>query len=176
MTLNQAQRGIYINKEDEISQNLLSRLDGAQHIFHLKELLFLTCKYLYRLLYVGSTLFVDSKLQAMMKDPFGNYVVQKVLETCDDQSLQLILSRIRVHFNTLKRYTYGKHIVSRVEKLIAAGGKEHSLSSYQKEKLCCYQFLHTCDVMLIFTSVVFRKTYRIVILARHIPSNLICRN
>lgn len=59
-----------------------------------------------------------------MKDPFGNYVVQKVLETCDDQNLTLILSRIKVHLNALKRYTYGKHIVSRVEKLITTGGKQ----------------------------------------------------
>ena len=58
-----------------------------------------------------------------MKDPFGNYVVQKVLETCDDQSLALILSRIKVHLNALKRFTYGKHIVSRVEKLITTGGE-----------------------------------------------------
>lgn len=61
-------------------------------------------------------------MQAMMKDPFGNYVVQKVLETCDDQSLSLIISRIKVHLNALKRYTYGKHIVARVEKLITTGG------------------------------------------------------
>lgn len=58
-----------------------------------------------------------------MRDPFGNYVVQKVLETCDDQSLGFILSRIKVHLNTLKRFTYGKHIVARVEKLIATGGE-----------------------------------------------------
>jgi hypothetical protein len=58
----------------------------------------------------------------MMKDQFANYVVQKVLETCDDHNRELILSRIKVHLNALKRYTYGKHIVARVEKLIAAGG------------------------------------------------------
>lgn len=57
-----------------------------------------------------------------MKDQFGNYVVQKVLETCDEQNRELILSRIKVHLNALKRYTYGKHIVARVEKLITAGG------------------------------------------------------
>lgn len=57
-----------------------------------------------------------------MKDQFGNYVVQRVLETCDDQSRELILSRIKVHLNTLKKYTYGKHIVSLVEKLVATGG------------------------------------------------------
>lgn len=70
---------------------------------------------------------ITCNMQAMMKDPFGNYVVQKVLETCDDRSLELILSRIKVHLNALKRYTYGKHIVSRVEKLITAGGMEFRL-------------------------------------------------
>ncbi|XP_057788787.1 pumilio homolog 4-like [Salvia miltiorrhiza] len=75
----------------------------------------------------------NEPLQAMMKDPFGNYVVQKVLETCDDKSRELILSRIKVHLSALKRYTYGKHIVSRVEKLVAAGERHigHSSSSKQ---------------------------------------------
>ncbi|KAK8546192.1 hypothetical protein V6N13_067420 [Hibiscus sabdariffa] len=71
----------------------------------------------------------NEPLQAMMKDQFGNYVVQKVLETCDDQNLELILSRIKVHLNALKRYTYGKHIVSRVEKLIATGERRIGLLS-----------------------------------------------
>ncbi|KAH9661534.1 Pumilio [Citrus sinensis] len=63
----------------------------------------------------------NEPLQAMMKDQFANYVVQKVLETCEDQQRELILSRIKVHLNALKKYTYGKHIVARVEKLVAAG-------------------------------------------------------
>ncbi|MBA0639681.1 hypothetical protein Goshw_009495 [Gossypium schwendimanii] len=67
-----------------------------------------------------------SPSQAMMKDQFANYVVQKVLETCDDQQRELILSRIKVHLNALKKYTYGKHIVARVEKLVAAGGTNSS--------------------------------------------------
>ncbi|XP_022765407.1 pumilio homolog 4-like isoform X2 [Durio zibethinus] len=71
----------------------------------------------------------NEPLQAMMKDQFGNYVVQKVLETCDDHNLELILSRIKVHLNALKRYTYGKHIVSRVEKLIATGERRIGLLS-----------------------------------------------
>ena len=57
-----------------------------------------------------------------MKDQFANYVVQKVLETCSDQQRELLMSRIKVHLNALKKYTYGKHIVARVEKLVAAGG------------------------------------------------------
>ena len=58
-----------------------------------------------------------------MKDQYANYVVQKVLETCDDEQREMLLSRIRVHLHALKKYTYGKHIVARVEKLVAAGGK-----------------------------------------------------
>ncbi|MQL97817.1 hypothetical protein Taro_030519 [Colocasia esculenta] len=64
----------------------------------------------------------NEPLQAMMKDQFGNYVVQKVLETSDDQQRELILSRIKAHLTALKKYTYGKHIVARVEKLVTAGG------------------------------------------------------
>lgn len=59
-----------------------------------------------------------------MKDPLGNYVAQKVLETCNNQSCELILFRIKVHLNALKRYTYGKHIVSPVERLLTTRGKQ----------------------------------------------------
>ncbi|KAK6933155.1 Nucleic acid binding NABP [Dillenia turbinata] len=71
----------------------------------------------------------NEPLQAMMKDQFANYVVQKVLETCDDQQLELILNRIKVHLNALKKYTYGKHIVARVEKLVAAGERRIGIQS-----------------------------------------------
>ncbi|KAK1298977.1 hypothetical protein QJS10_CPB14g01612 [Acorus calamus] len=71
----------------------------------------------------------NEPLQAMMKDQFANYVVQKVLETCDDQQRELILSRIKVHLSALKKYTYGKHIVARVEKLVAAGERRIGLQA-----------------------------------------------
>ncbi|KAI4385992.1 hypothetical protein MLD38_003970 [Melastoma candidum] len=73
----------------------------------------------------------NEPLQAMMKDQFANYVVQKVLETCDDQQRELILSRVKVHLNALKKYTYGKHIVARVEKLVAAGERRIAAQSPQ---------------------------------------------
>ncbi|KAM7527752.1 hypothetical protein LguiB_031162 [Lonicera macranthoides] len=71
----------------------------------------------------------NEPLQAMMKDQFANYVVQKVLETCSDQQRELILSRIKVHLDALKKYTYGKHIVARVEKLVAAGERRIAAQS-----------------------------------------------
>lgn len=82
-----------------------------------------------------------------MKDQFANYVVQKVLETCDDQQLELILNRIKVHLNALKKYTYGKHIVARVEKLVAAGGMISLSTNY-------------FTVSFFFTSVLGRTSFR----------------
>ncbi|CAH8282236.1 unnamed protein product [Eruca vesicaria subsp. sativa] len=77
----------------------------------------------------------NEPLQAMMKDQFANYVVQKVLETCDDQRRELILTRIKVHLNALKKYTYGKHIVARVEKLVAAGERRMGLQSQNQPQM-----------------------------------------
>ncbi|KAF7137986.1 hypothetical protein RHSIM_Rhsim07G0135200 [Rhododendron simsii] len=57
----------------------------------------------------------------MMKDQFANYVTHKLLESCDDHNLELILNRIKVHLNALKKYTYKKHIVAHVDKLAVTG-------------------------------------------------------
>nr|ABW81064.1 AlMpt5-2 [Arabidopsis lyrata subsp. lyrata] len=81
----------------------------------------------------------NEPLQAMMKDQFANYVVQKVLETCDDQQRELILGRIKVHLNALKKYTYGKHIVARVEKLVAAGGMYNMFFGSKVLTFICYK-------------------------------------
>ncbi|KAL1817220.1 hypothetical protein DCAR_0521642 [Daucus carota subsp. sativus] len=70
----------------------------------------------------------NEPLQAMMKDQFANYVVQKVLEKCSDEERELILTRVKIHLDALKKYTYGKHIVARVEKLVAAGERRGAQS------------------------------------------------
>lgn len=56
-----------------------------------------------------------------MKDQYGNYVVQKVLEVCSEPQREALLARVRQQLHALKRFPYGKHIVSRVEKLLSAG-------------------------------------------------------
>lgn len=88
----------------------------------------------------------------MMKDQYANYVVQKVLETCDDQQRELLLSRIRVHLHALKKYTYGKHIVARVEKLVAAGG-EHGY-------LDCNFNWYVCVAVLLLMILLKKKSER----------------
>lgn len=56
-----------------------------------------------------------------MKDQYANYVVQKILETCNDQQRELLVSRVKGHLQALRKYTYGKHIANRVEQLCDEG-------------------------------------------------------
>lgn len=74
-------------------------------------------------------------LLAMMKDPFANYVIQKMLDIVTRQNvsdpaeagilLELrdgIVSRIKPQLGTLRKFTYGKHIISKVEKILYPNG------------------------------------------------------
>jgi len=67
---------------------------------------------------VTLTLTPSSPLLAMMKDQYANYVVQKILDVVSDQQRDQIIIRIKPHLATLKKYTYGKHILARVEKYL----------------------------------------------------------
>jgi len=57
-------------------------------------------------------------LEIMMKDQYANYVVQKILDVCDAEQRERLITQIRPHIASLKKYTYGKHIIARLEKLI----------------------------------------------------------
>ncbi|KAH0891683.1 hypothetical protein HID58_054112 [Brassica napus] len=59
----------------------------------------------------------DNHLLAMMKDQYANYVVQKVLEISKDQQREVLGQRMKIHLQSLRKYTYGKHIVARFEQL-----------------------------------------------------------
>ncbi|KAJ3217720.1 mRNA binding protein puf3 [Dinochytrium kinnereticum] len=62
-----------------------------------------------------------SALIAMMKDQFANYVVQKMLDVVDGELRELLLHRIKPHLQSLKKYTYGKHLISKVERMMSTG-------------------------------------------------------
>lgn len=53
----------------------------------------------------------------MMKDQYANYVIQKILDIVDDSQREIIIQKIKPHLATLKKYTYGKHIIARIEKI-----------------------------------------------------------
>lgn len=58
-----------------------------------------------------------------MKDQYANYVVQKMIEVADSQQRKSLLLRIRPHMNSLRRFTYGKHILAKLEKYMNTGAK-----------------------------------------------------
>lgn len=52
-----------------------------------------------------------SPLVSMMKDQYANYVVQKMLDVVDDDQRELLVTKIKPHMQSLKKYTYGKHLI-----------------------------------------------------------------
>ena len=55
-------------------------------------------------------------LQVMMKDQYANYVVQKMIDVAEPSQRKILMHKIRPHISTLKKYTYGKHILAKMEK------------------------------------------------------------
>jgi pumilio RNA-binding family len=52
----------------------------------------------------------------MMKDQFANYVVQKMIDVADPPQRKMLITKIRPHVTTLRKFTYGKHILAKLEK------------------------------------------------------------
>lgn len=52
----------------------------------------------------------------MMKDQFANYVIQKMIDVSEPTQRKQLLHKIRPHLNTLRKYTYGKHIIAKLDK------------------------------------------------------------
>uniref|UniRef100_A0A0D9WF06 PUM-HD domain-containing protein n=1 Tax=Leersia perrieri TaxID=77586 RepID=A0A0D9WF06_9ORYZ len=60
-------------------------------------------------------------LMVMVKDQYANFVVQKVIETCDEWQRKLIIDCLRMHHRQVGNNTYAKHVMGRLERLIEAG-------------------------------------------------------
>ena len=54
----------------------------------------------------------------MMRDPFGNYVVQKMLDVAEPVQRKLLLQHIRPFVGQLRKLSYGKHILNKVDKFM----------------------------------------------------------
>lgn len=57
-----------------------------------------------------------SPLLLMMKDQYANYVVQKMLDVAEPAQRKKLMQSIRPHVQALRKYTYGKHIITKLEK------------------------------------------------------------
>ncbi|GME74914.1 unnamed protein product [[Candida] boidinii] len=60
----------------------------------------------------------ESYLALMMKDPFANYVVQKMVELSQGENKKLLIVKIRQYLDIISRANYGKHLAS-IEKLLS---------------------------------------------------------
>ncbi|GMM47103.1 hypothetical protein DAPK24_036780 [Pichia kluyveri] len=58
----------------------------------------------------------QSKLMLMMKDPFANYVVQKMVEIVDDSRKKFLVMKVRQYLKLIQKSSNGKHLAS-IEKL-----------------------------------------------------------
>ncbi|KAI8359062.1 armadillo-type protein [Choanephora cucurbitarum] len=73
-------------------------------------------------------------LVTMMKDQYANYVVQKMLDVVDEDQREILVTKIRPHLQSLKKYTYGKHLIQKVEKLGITYDSSHLAEESHGEK------------------------------------------
>ena len=66
----------------------------------------------------------DGALFSMMKDQFANYVIQKMIEVSDVQQRKALINKIRPHVANLRKFTYGKHILAKLEKFYIKTNQE----------------------------------------------------
>jgi mRNA-binding protein PUF3 len=69
-----------------------------------------------------------SPLQLMMKDQYGNYVIQKLLAQLKGAEREAFVEDMKPQLIQLKKYNYGKQIVA-IEKLIFTGPQPYNTSA-----------------------------------------------
>ncbi len=66
-----------------------------------------------------SSLHLHSALLKMMTNRYGNYVIQKAIDTAELRQKQALVLLIHPHLPLMQRYTYGKHIAYKVKSLLS---------------------------------------------------------
>jgi hypothetical protein len=77
----------------------------------------------------------SSPLLAMMKDGFGNYVIQKLLDVTEGEQRAQLVAKIKPQLLALKRYTYGKHLASSMSLLYRSKFQLSVFSSWRNHVL-----------------------------------------
>ncbi|CAN8065366.1 unnamed protein product [Agarophyton chilense] len=70
---------------------------------------------LIEILIVGEGGASASPLTHLVRDQFGNYVVQRVLDVALTPQRERVVSILRAQVPAIKKYSYGKHIIARLE-------------------------------------------------------------
>jgi hypothetical protein len=69
-------------------------------------------------------------LLEMMKDPFANYVVQKMLDVADSTHRRKMMNAIKPHIPMLRKFSYGKHITTKLEKYFQKHGAQNGQGGF----------------------------------------------
>ncbi|CAJ0935557.1 unnamed protein product, partial [Mesorhabditis belari] len=72
-------------------------------------------------------------LMQMMRDQYANYVVQKMLDVADSTHRKKMLFTIKPHIQQLKKFNYGKHIITKLEKYFNKSGIPTQIPSNQSQ-------------------------------------------
>lgn len=56
-----------------------------------------------------------SPIQTLVRDQFGNYVVQRVLDVALSPQRDRVVNILKAQVQAIKKYSYGKHIIARLE-------------------------------------------------------------
>jgi pumilio RNA-binding family len=100
----EADRAVLIH---EVQQNLL---EFSQHKF--------ASNVVEKCLQYASKKDLDEMIWTIIvRDPYANYVVQKVIDVSDERQRAAIMRYVKENIAQLRRYTYGKHIIVRLEKI-----------------------------------------------------------
>ncbi|KAE9550255.1 hypothetical protein FO519_006533 [Halicephalobus sp. NKZ332] len=72
----------------------------------------------------------------MMKDPFANYVVQKMLDVADSSLRKKMMLAIKPHIPHLRKFNFGKHIITKLERYFQkSAGPGQSFADFSGEGL-----------------------------------------
>lgn len=58
-------------------------------------------------------------------------MIQRAFEVADDEQMSMLLTIVRTQSNDLKKYTYGRHVVAHIEKVIFT--KKNDCSKFKAE-------------------------------------------
>ena len=58
-------------------------------------------------------------LQALVRDAYGNFVAQRILDVANDEQRSALIEMLRAGAPILARTTFGKHILARMERVVA---------------------------------------------------------
>lgn len=69
--------------------------------------------------------------ETMLRDQYANYVIQKMLDVLTGEQREQLLRAIQPHLGTLRRYTFGKHILAKADHLLSLSDSGGNVPHYQ---------------------------------------------